>query len=220
MLKKSSKKETMTTSVIVRECGIDLQEYQNSTSMRSNTLKILAIGRFVEKKGFAYLIEAARILQNKIDFNLTIIGDGALQGKIVSMIDQYGLSDKVTLLGSQPQERIKDALQHASLFVLPSVESSTGEMEGIPVVIMEAMALGVPVIATRHAGIPEIVVDEETGLLVPEKDPEQLAEAIIRMAKNRALRKKCIKHAYENVSAEFDISEIAHIKAKIFSESI
>ncbi len=116
-----------------------------------------------------------------------LAGDGELRRRLDARIARERLGEVVKLLGAQPHEAIPELLAGATAMVLPSIRARDGQMEGIPVALMEAMAAGVPVVATRLSGIPELVVDGESGLLVPERDPAALADAMARLAGDAAL---------------------------------
>jgi glycosyltransferase involved in cell wall biosynthesis len=202
--------------------GIDLKEYKGLKHKlkEKNKIKLLAIGRLVEKKGFRYLIEAINILQKeKINLSLNLIGDGPLKKNLISSSKKYKL-DNINFNGSLSQDEIKKKLDNSDIIIVPSIVSSTGEKEGIPNVILEAMAMNVPVIATNHAGIPEIVKHKETGIIIPEKKSLAIAEAVKLFAKDNNLRKICIENGRKLVSEEFNIKKIAKFKKKIFEENI
>jgi colanic acid/amylovoran biosynthesis glycosyltransferase len=151
---------------------------------------LIAVGRLFEKKGFEYAIRAMaqwRRVDPGLDAKLIIIGDGPLMNKLYSMIRRLELVGLVHMEGSLPRDKIQEKLLLADAFVLPSVTAEDGDMEASPVAISEAMAAGLPVLATRHGGIPEIVDDEVTGLLVAERDVGALAEAMCRIARDRDL---------------------------------
>jgi len=141
---------------------------------------VLFVGRLVEKKGVDTLIDAMSILrQTAPGLDLSVIGDGPARGDLESRAKQAGI--KVQFHGWLDAKKVQAAMRRALLLAVPSRTAGSGDSEGLPTVIMEAMALGVPVVATRHAGIPEIVSDKVTGLLVPEADPGALAQAILAL---------------------------------------
>lgn len=113
-----------------------------------------------------------------VDVALDIVGDGPLRASLESLIGELGMSNVVRIIGAKSREDVARVVGAAHLFVGPSVTARDGDMEGIPVALMEAMASGVPVVATRHSGIPELITDHASGLLVPERDSQALAEAI------------------------------------------
>jgi glycosyltransferase involved in cell wall biosynthesis len=176
---------------IVR-CGIDTLKFSAS---KVCTVKhkpiILSIGRLVEKKGYPYLIKACKILVDKnIDFQCIIIGDGPQKNYLKKLIGVNHLSQFVTLAGVIFQEKIINFLNKIDIFVLPCIQSADNDMDGIPVVLMEAMAMKIPVISTHISGIPELIKNMETGLLVPPKNEKALAEGIKFLKENIDLRKK------------------------------
>jgi colanic acid/amylovoran biosynthesis glycosyltransferase len=159
-------------------CGIDVNNFPYMEG-RPDPAAILAVGRLDEIKGFPVLIEACKLLRDQgVQYRCAIIGDGELRTVLESAIQMYQLHDNVQLLGARPQAEVRRYLYSAGMFVLPSVVTNNGNMDGIPVALMEAMAAGTPVISTRVSGIPELVEDRLSGLLVPQKDPVRLAGAI------------------------------------------
>src|SRR5437867_12293544 len=144
-------------------------------------LLIVAVGRLIVKKGFADLVRACRLLMERgKSFRCAIIGEGPLEQELGEQINQLGLQNCVELPGAKPQHEIREYLAAASVFVLPSVIDPDGSMDNLPTVIMEAMAAGLPVISTATGGIPEMVIQNETGFLVPPGDAVALAGAIER----------------------------------------
>src|SRR6185369_16160672 len=153
----------------------------------------VSVGRLVQKKGQEYAIRAiaqCRQMDPEIKISLIIIGDGPLLEKLHDMIRKLKLEGIVQLHGSLPREKVNEKLLAADAFVLPSVTADDGDMEASPVSISEAMAVGLPVVATRHGGIPEIVDDEVTGLLVAERDVSALAQAMYRIARDHNLARR------------------------------
>lgn len=141
--------------------------------------KILAVGRFVRTKGFPYLLSAmARLLRENFPVRLTLVGDGAWRKRLEKMVERLGLSDYVELPGFLPNDEMPRLLMASDLLAVPSVVHSNGDRDGIPNVIMEALSMGLPVVATDVCGISEIIKNGETGALVPQRDARALAEAI------------------------------------------
>ncbi len=206
----------------VIRCGLDVNEYKtdkdHETIFDKDKVRLLAVGRFVEKKGFRYLVKAAKLLKDSdISFNIVFLGDGALLENCRSVADEIGVSDVVSFKGSKSPEEVKDYYENSDIVVVPSVTAKTGEMEGIPVVIMEALLMGVPTISTEHSGIPEIIINEETGLLVPEKDPEAIKDAIIRLSSDIDLRRKVIENGKKIIEENFNIKKSAEKLKKLFN---
>jgi glycosyltransferase involved in cell wall biosynthesis len=149
------------------------------TRAERKTPLILSAGRFVEKKGFEYLIRALGELKVAgCRFETVICGDGPLGKNLVETTNSLSLSETVRFAGWKDQEALGQLLDEADVLVCPSVVASDGDRDGVPNIILEAFAKGVPVIATDAGGIPEAVIAGKTGLVVPQKDPKALAEAI------------------------------------------
>jgi glycosyltransferase involved in cell wall biosynthesis len=158
--------------------GVDLTRF-HPIDFGSGIPAIISIGRLIEKKGFADLISACRLLKpRRRDFACEIIGEGPLESALRSQIAGEGLESCVKLTGPQTQSQIALRLAHATIFVLPCTQEKGGGMDNLPTVIMEAMAAGLPVISTPLAGIPEMIENGVSGLLVPEHDPEAICAAI------------------------------------------
>lgn len=147
-------------------------------------LKITSVCRLIEKKGLEYALRACAELKKRgIDYHFTIVGTGPLETELNLLIAELALQDFVTLEGFQPQEKVKEILDCSDVFLLPSVTASNGDMEGIPVALMEAMSNGLPVVSTKHSGIPELIENNESGWLANEKNSIQLADILQNIAK-------------------------------------
>lgn len=168
--------------------------------------RIVSVGRMVEKKGFDTLIDALAMLPPQVlaRSSLTIIGDGPLRRQLHALAEERGVGTNVNFAGALPHQETLQQISDSSLFVLASRTSKEGDMEGIPVVLMEAMAASTPVVATKHAGIPELIDDGVSGLLVPENDPHALAAAIQRIVDDAEGTKTRIQTAQERVRRDFN----------------
>lgn len=173
----------------VHRMGIDLEEfkYVEREIPPGKDVKLLTIGRLVEKKGHEYAIQAvARIVRKNKNRNIeyTIAGDGPLRNRLKSLVLELGMENHIKFLGDVEKKETIALYRQADIFLLPSVTASDGDQEGIPVVLMEALATGLPAIATYHSGIPELINDRKTGFLVPEKDISALAQALDYVLEN------------------------------------
>lgn len=185
-------------------CGVDLDRIAWRPDGRSDDL-IMATGRLHPIKGFDTLIEALAILERRgVRFRCRIIGDGPLREELHAQVRSLGLEDRVELAGAQPQEVVRASLDEAAVFALPSQVAGDGGRDGIPVALMEAMASGCPVVSCLTSGIPELVGDGESGLLVKERDPASLANALQRLLADRALRRELSTAARRRVEQQFD----------------
>lgn len=157
--------------------GVDVQRFRRTRPYRASGT-VLAVGRLVEKKGFHYLLEAAAIMKERGQITRTIIvGTGPLDGEFQRMIEELSLNGHVELLGSRTPDEIRDLLEDAEVFVMPCVVARDGDRDSMPVVVKEAMAMEIPVIATDEVGLPELV-NSACGVLIQPSNPVALAEAI------------------------------------------
>ncbi len=178
------------TRIVVHRIGINpalfpaKREWQPSRSVR-----ILTICRLVAKKGIECALKAvAALLREHSTIEYMIIGDGPLRAHLEALTRSLGITNAVRFSGWEARPEVVKALSEADILLAPSVTSESGDEEGTPVVIMEALACGVPVVSTRHAGIPEVVDDGVSGFLVPERQPEALALALQRLVRDPELR--------------------------------
>jgi colanic acid/amylovoran biosynthesis glycosyltransferase len=197
--------------------GIDTGLFSPAPATADGMFRIVCVARFEEVKGHAQLLAACAILVERgVQFRCDLIGDGELRAQIERQIAHLGLSDYVVLHGNQPQQRIVQALRSASVFVLATVQAASGKREGIPNVLKEAMACGVPVISSRISGIPELVDDAVSGILVPPAQPEALAQALIQLAHEPGLRSKLGGAGRARIEADFDLRASARRRAELF----
>jgi glycosyltransferase involved in cell wall biosynthesis len=169
---------------------------------------IVAVGRLIDKKRFADLIRACRLLMERgRSFRCEIIGEGPLEKELHQQIHDLDLQNYVKLLGPKPQHEIAEHLAMGTVFVLPSVIDASGGMDNLPTVITEAMATGLPVISTPIGGIPEMVVQNETGMLVPAGDSSALASAIERVIADLSLARRLGENGYKRANELFSIEK-------------
>ena len=177
-----------------------MDQLAQDQSASSNAVRIVSVGRASSEKGYPGLIAAFQeILASGIDATLNIVGGGPLKHELEDQIARLRLSDRVTMLGTLSEKQTLAEIASADVFVLPSL------MEGLPVVLMEAMALRKPVIAAAIAGIPELVHDEETGLLFRPGDWHDLATCMSRLSADPALRRTLGHRARLFVEREYSI---------------
>jgi colanic acid/amylovoran biosynthesis glycosyltransferase len=187
--------------------GLNLGEFERAKFSSSPPL-IVGVGRLIAKKGFADLVRACRLLAERgRAFRCEIIGEGPLEEKLRGEIDEFGLQSRVALRGAEPQRKIREHLAAANLFVLPSVVDPDGGMDNLPTVIMEAMATGLPVVSTAIGGIPEMVIQNETGFLVSPGDAVALANAIERVISDLAVAEEMGRAGYERAQKIFSIDK-------------
>ncbi len=190
---------------VVHHIGVDLDRLRPDPSLVEPGL-VLHVGRLVEKKGTAVLLDAfAAVRARHPAARLVVIGDGPLRARLEHRA--AGLGDGVRFLGAQPPDAVARWMQRAWLIAAPSVTAADGDAEGLPTVLVEAAASGLPAVATRHSGIAEIVDDGVTGLLVPEGDTRALAEAIVASLGRKAARAERARAARARAERSFDLVE-------------
>ncbi len=207
---------------VVIHCGVDTELFRPRPDdamreQRQRPISIVCVGTLHEVKGQTYLIEACRLLRDRdIEFICDFIGDGPDRAALAAQVDDARLLGRVRFVGSCTREDIAERLGRASVLVTPSVPTSDGRREGIPVVLMEAMASGVPVIASRISGIPELVHDGVCGLLVPPRDQAALADAIQQVVEHPEAAARRVDAARQRVEQEFDLYRNAATLAEWF----
>lgn len=200
--------------------GLDLSVFAPRWHERDESV-IVAVGRLVEKKGLADLIDACAILKDRgRKLRCRIIGDGEEREALSARISQCDVSDTVELTGPLPRTQVATQLARAALLVAPCVTGRDGNRDGLPTVLIEAMALGTPCLSTKVTGIPEIVRDGETGRLVDERSPHQLADAIEAMLNDPKGAFRLAQAARRLVETEFDVERSARRLRGIFSHAV
>ena len=190
-------------------CGIDTSHFtpRRRTRAPGEPLHILSSGRLVEKKGFPVLIEACAIMAARgYEFRCTIGGSGPDEAELRALISARGLDDRITLTGEAlKQEEIPDFMYSGDIYTLPCVWASDNDVDGLPQMLMEAMACGLPAVSTDLVGIPDLVIDGQTGLLVPTEDATALAEALMRLGDDDDLARQLAESGHAHVTNAFDI---------------
>jgi colanic acid/amylovoran biosynthesis glycosyltransferase len=199
--------------------GLDLTQFPYQ-SPQDRAAKIVAVGRLVEKKGFGDLVKACAILKSrKVVFECQIIGTGELEAQLQWQIQALDLADEVVLIGPRPQHELKHLVQSAAVFAAPCLVAEDGNRDGLPTVLLEAMALGTPCIATNVTGIPEILRDRQTGILIPPSDAIALAAALEQVLSHPAQRVAMAENARDLMEKEFDIHQNSAVMRQIFARS-
>lgn len=205
----------------ILRCGIDQGEFQYRGDQwpSAAALRIGSLGRLVPKKGFHTLLEACAKLRDKsVQFNLEIAGDGPLADELKAMVDSLDLADEVQFMGAMPHSRVSEWMRSLDVFVLACCQDESGDVDGIPVVLMEAMAIGVPVVTTKISGLPELAIDRETGLLSEPEDATQIANLLSEISSDKALRSRLVAGAKFHVDKEFTLqANVEKLGELIFS---
>jgi glycosyltransferase involved in cell wall biosynthesis len=204
----------------VVRCGVDPGAFAARLARPSHPIpKIGTLGRLVEKKGIDDLIRACQILKDRnIAFGLEIAGDGPMQSELQALVSDGDLAEQLHFKGPLAHEQVPEWLQGLDMFVLACKKDRHGDMDGIPVVLMEAMLAGVPVISCRISGIPELIEDGQSGLLAEPENPAELAGAIARLLSDDHLQNDFRTNAKAKVQAEFELSKNVAVLDKLFRE--
>ena len=193
--------------IAVSRMGVDMTRFSpRPVKAPATPLEIISVARLTEKKGLHVAIEACRQLKEQgVAFRYRILGIGPWERRLRTLIEQYQLEDVVEMPGFKPSHEVKAMLDDADVFLLPSVTGADGDMEGIPVALMEAMAVGIPVVSTLHSGIPELVEADKSGWLVPENDARALAQRLAAFSQLDADElAPVVKRAREKVEHDFN----------------
>ncbi|MBE9052394.1 glycosyltransferase [Nostocales cyanobacterium LEGE 11386] len=189
--------------------GLDLRQLKYSSPANRPPL-IISVGRLIEKKGLSILIDACAILkQRNYQFQCQIVGTGELEPALREQIQDLELQSTVEIVGPRPQNEVFQLMQQAAVFAAPYVIGKDGNRDGLPTVLLEAMALGTPCVSTNVTGIPELVRDGDTGFIVPQYDAEKLAIALGRFLRDSTLRVDLALRARRLIESEFDIERNA-----------
>jgi len=209
--------------ILVHRMGVDCKQFKYNPRKFSTDLplKIISVARLVEKKGIRYAILAiAKIIIRYSNVEYKIIGDGVLRQELEELISSLNLSNQIKILGWKTQEEIQQIMSNANILLAPSVTSDQGDQEGIPVALMEAMSVGLPVISTIHSGIPELIEDSVSGLLARERDVDGLAERISYLLDNPEKWGSFEKNARDVVENNYDINKLNDRLVKLFESII
>lgn len=200
-------------------CGVDTELF--AFRKRDTYRRLVCVARLESTKGQVDLLHAfAQARQEEPDLTLDLIGDGADRERLEHLRDELGLDEALRFHGALRTDQVRAALEEADVFVLPSVRDPSGRMDGIPVALMEAMASGLAVIATRLSGIPELVIHQQTGLLVTPESPGELATAISQLVHDPELASRLARAGRERVRDQFDLRTEGNRLAALFDATL
>jgi colanic acid/amylovoran biosynthesis glycosyltransferase len=200
--------------------GVDLDQFHyRAPNIESSSQNILSMGRLVEKKGHHILMQAFQKIKGKFpNATLTIIGGGEMEEQLRSLAVQLELGDSFRLLNHLHKSQVREQMANADLFVAASLVASNGDVEGIPNVLKEAMATGIPVVSTYHAGIPELITNDKEGVLIQENNVDALAGALEWMLENKALWPYYSANARAKIEQAFDLNQQLLQQASYYDE--
>lgn len=213
--------EEARNKIHVIHCGVDLNVHKFLTAKNNNRVfQIVCVASFEEVKGHKYLIDACkRLADGGYQFDCHFIGIGPLQEEIEDLAAQTGIRNRFHFHGGQKRQEVAEFFANADVKVLASVRTKNGKREGIPVVLMEAMASGLPVVASNLSGIPELVEDGIAGILVPPGDSQAFAEALQKLIENPDLRAKLGSNGRKKVMNEFNLQKSVAELRSLFLEN-
>ncbi len=198
--------------------GLDLEAFRYSSPLERSA-HVIAVGRLVEKKGFDVLVEACAIMAGKgIEFDCSIIGTGPLEAELRNLIETRGLQSRVSLPGPLAQSDMRERVRAAAVMAAPCIVGEDGNRDGLPTTLLESMALGTPAISTDVTGIPEAIRHGETGIIVPQRDAEKLADALTNLLAEPRKREQLAQNARKLIEAEFDSMKSAAGMRTVFSD--
>jgi colanic acid/amylovoran biosynthesis glycosyltransferase len=210
--------------IFVHHSGVDIERFsfKNRSFPEDGIITLLSVGRLVEKKGMKYLIDAVRqVYEHYPLIRLRIVGEGELRNELEAQVKQLRLEDVVEFLGEASHEDVIREMQQSHMFALASTTTRDGNQEGIPNVLKEAMASGLPVVSTKHAGIPELVRDGKSGFLVPERDTAAMADSLLYLIQNPDQWNKISKEGRKTVKKAFNtqkqLEELEYIYNDVLS---
>jgi colanic acid/amylovoran biosynthesis glycosyltransferase len=204
-------------------CGVDTAQhpFRSRGAQAGGTVRLLTVGRLVEKKGIEHSLRAfAAVHEAHRELRYDIVGDGPLRAKLERLVMELGLAQAVTFHGALPAPEVRSLMNEAHLFALASVTAADGDQEGIPVSLMEAMASGLPVLSTRHSGIPELVVDGESGLLAPEGDVPSLAVHLTWLVEHPDAWAGMGRRGREQIETNYDAKRLDEQLVRLYQDVI
>jgi glycosyltransferase involved in cell wall biosynthesis len=193
--------------MIVHRYGVNTNKFVPQEKFDQKGITILTVARLVEKKGIEYSIKAFAEI-NSDNAVYKIIGEGPLENELKKMVAQLGINNKVLFLGPMSNDEIVNEMKNTDIYILTSITASNGDKEGLPVTLIEAQSTGIPVVSTIHAGIPELIIDNQTGFLCKEKDIKCISDKLNILINKPDIRRKFSKQAREKVTEEFDIEKL------------
>jgi len=206
--------------IIQHYIGVNVDKFRPAR-IKNNGRYILSVGRHTQKKGIDTLLRAFRMIAHKHSEVILIqVGEGPMYDELNALVKTLNLTKQVKFIGAQPHQRVLSLMQHSEIFALPSQTALNGDSEALGIVFNEASACEIPVVATMHGGIPEAVLQNETGILSPEKDEQSLAESLDLLLSDKGLREKMGRRGREYVCDVFDIKKQAVKLERIYENII
>lgn len=208
--------------IVVVPCGVDTDAFAGAerADPAPGPVRVLCVATMYEVKGHRFLFEAiAQLVERGVQVRCRLAGDGPDRAVLEAMVSRLRITEQVEFLGQRTREQVVALMHESDVLVVPSIPTSSGRREGLPVVIIEAMAAGLPVIASEISGIPEIVLDGRTGLLVPPRDPQAIAAAIERLMTDHQLRRQMTDAAGVLARERYDLDVVSERLVALFTST-
>lgn len=209
--------DTPPNKIKVIHCGVDTEVFKPQPKIAGDGICLLSGGRFVEKKGFSYLIKACKLMVDKgVRFRCEVFGYGPLKERLFNEVKKLGLEEIIHLRGAINRDGLLHSLTQSDIFILPSVVAGDGDRDGIPVTLMEAMSGGKAVVSTDISGLPELICSGNEGILVPQRDEVSLAQTMMKLIEDGALRQRLGVRAREKIEEKFNLAKNVKFIADVF----
>ncbi len=220
---------TYTASRVAQLLSCQAEVIPFGTTVRPRSVKtdpdklgkdILFVGRLIARKGVEYLLCAVPRIAEAVPCHVHIVGDGDRASELRSVVHEMRVEDLVTFHGVVPNDTLEDLYARADVFVLPAIIDDRGDTEGLGVVLVEALSFKTPVVATDVGGIPDVIINDQTGLLVPQKSPEAIADAVIKLLTDRARAERLADQGFRYACSHFDWSHIADRIESVYANAV
>lgn len=192
--------------IYLNPCGVDTNIFSGTNVVKNDPI-LVSVGRFVEKKApYLTILAFRKALENMPEAKLMMLGGGPLEGICIDLAFALGISSSVDFLGECPHKEVREVLRTARAFVQHSIKALDGDCEGTPVGVLEAQAMGIPVVATRHAGIADVILHGETGFLVKEKDVNSMARYMVQVLEDPVLAGRLGRNGRERIKKNYSMT--------------
>lgn len=200
--------------------GVTVNVKEKNATRNGDTHNLLFAGRIIERKGLEYLIRAIPLMDDELAVHLNIAGEGNVKASLQALTTELGLDDKITFHGFVPNAQLEDMYSQADVFILPAIVDDRGDTEGLGVVLVEALSYQVPVVASQVGGIPDVIIDGETGTLVPERSPEAIAEAVESLLRDDERASEMVDKGLAHARSYFDWGRITDLLVQTYKKAL
>lgn len=200
--------------------GVTVNIKERNQDKTGSVRNLLFAGRIIERKGLEYLIKSIPLMDDGVPVHLNIVGEGNIKEALQELTTQLNLDERITFHGFVPNTQLEDMYASADLFILPAIVDDRGDTEGLGVVLVEALSYQVPVVASRIGGIPDVIIDGETGVLVQEKSSEAIANAVQQLLSDTEYADRLVKNGLVHARSYFDWDRITSLLTLVYKKSL